>query len=255
MDCIGVFDSGVGGISVLKALVKELPNENFIYYGDSAHAPYGTKTVEEIQKLSFEITDHLISEGAKAVVVACNSATSAAVRVMREKYKDIPIVGIEPALKPAVKESEGGAVMVLATPMTIREEKFKKLMARFEKDVEILPVSCPGLMEYVEKGVTSGEELQNYFENLLGEYKEKNIGSVVLGCTHYPFLTGALREFFGDKTKFYEGGEGVARETKRRVKEAGLLSTSKEKGKVVFENSGSAKMIALSEKLLNLGGE
>lgn len=252
LDCIGIFDSGVGGISVLRAIVKELPNENILYYGDSAYAPYGTKTVREIQERCLKIADYLLGKGAKALVVACNSATSAAIDMLREKYTDIPVIGIEPALKPAVESVDKGRIMVLATPMTIREKKFKRLLDKYSKEMDILPISCPGLMEYVEAGITSGEELNAYLNNLLGEYMDKKIDAVVLGCTHYPFLKPAFREFFGEGTLFFDGGEGVARETKRRLKKEGLLSNSNEKGSVIFENSGDEEMIALSEKLFNL---
>ncbi|MCR5272669.1 MAG: glutamate racemase [Lachnospiraceae bacterium] len=259
VDCIGIFDSGVGGISVLRALVKELPNENFLYYGDSFYAPYGTKTVEEIQKRSVEITEYLLKKGAKAIVVACNSATSAAVNLLRERYPKLPIIGIEPALKPAVcrvtekyNGEKTGKVMVMATPMTIREEKFKKLLERYKEKTDILCVSCPGLMEYVEKGVTFGDELDGFLMKLLGEYDYKNMDAVVLGCTHYPFLKDALSKFFGEGTEFFDGGEGVAKETRRRLEGIGRLNKENVFGEVVFENSGDPCMIELSQKLLAL---
>ena len=141
---IAVFDSGVGGISVLRELTKIMPNEDFIYYGDSANAPYGTKTLEEVRKLTCEHARRLLfEEGAKGLVVACNTATSAAVRVLREMYPEIPIVGIEPAVKPAVLCKENPRVLVMATPMTIREEKFHKLMDRYTNQGEIIPLPCP----------------------------------------------------------------------------------------------------------------
>ena len=139
---IAVFDSGVGGISVLRQLVRIMPNENYIYYGDSLHAPYGTKTLEEVQRLTCEKAAELFQQGAKGLVVACNTATSAAVRMLREKYPEIPIVGIEPAVKPAATFMEHPRVLVLATPMTIRNEKLKHLMERYQDQAELIPVSC-----------------------------------------------------------------------------------------------------------------
>ena len=145
---IAVFDSGVGGISVLKSLVEVMPNEDFIYYGDSANAPYGTKTLEQVRALTC----------AKGLVVACNTATSAAVRILREQYPDVPIVGIEPAVKPAMLFMENPRVLVMATPMTIREEKLKKLMDRYRHLGEIIPLPCPGLMNFVERGDLYGDD-------------------------------------------------------------------------------------------------
>ena len=144
---IGVFDSGVGGISVLRELVAQMPNENYIFFGDSKNAPYGTKTLEEVQKLTCADAEYLLSRGVKALVVACNTATSAAIRILREKYADMPVIGIEPALKPAVHAGGHPRVLVMATPMTLREEKFHALMQRFESDAEILRLPCPGLVE------------------------------------------------------------------------------------------------------------
>ena len=157
---IGVFDSGVGGISVLRELVAQMPNENYIFFGDSKNAPYGTKTLEEVQKLTCADAEYLLSRGVKALVVACNTATSAAIRILREKYADMPVIGIEPALKPAVHAGGHPRVLVMATPMTLREEKFHALMQRFESDAEILRLPCSGLVEYVEQGVLEGAELE-----------------------------------------------------------------------------------------------
>lgn len=140
---IGVFDSGVGGISVLRELVARMPNENYIFFGDSKNAPYGTKTLKEVQELTCADAAYLISQNVKALVVACNTATSAAINILREKYVDMPIIGIEPALKPAVHARENPRVLVMATPMTLREEKFHALMQKFESDADILPLPAP----------------------------------------------------------------------------------------------------------------
>ena len=163
---VAVFDSGMGGISVLRELVKIMPNEDFIYYGDSANAPYGTKSLEEVRTLTCQHARDLFESGAKGLVVACNTATSAAVRVLREKYPYIPIVGIEPAVKPAVKSAEHPIVLVMATPMTIKEQKFQKLMERYKGEAEIIPLPCPGLMNFVERGDLDGEDLRQYLQEL-----------------------------------------------------------------------------------------
>jgi glutamate racemase len=234
---IGVFDSGVGGISVLRELVRIMPNENYIYYGDSGNAPYGTKTLEEVRTLTRAHANELFSRGAKGLVVACNTATSAAVRILREEYPQIPIVGIEPAVKPAVSFMEHPRVLVLATPMTIREEKFKRLMAKYEEQGEILPLPCPGLMNFVERGDLDGEDVRKYLTELLFEFRENPVDAVVLGCTHYPFLREQIAATLGGNVRIFDGGEGTAREMKRRLGEAGLLSEAQTHGEVIFDNS------------------
>ena len=143
-EVIGVFDSGVGGISVLRELIKVMPNENYLYFGDSEHAPYGTKTLEEVRALTIENVQALLGKGAKSIVVACNTATSAAVAVLRKMYPDLPLVGIEPAIKPAVLACPGQRVVVMATPMTLCQEKFQKLMQKYEENAQIIPLPCPG---------------------------------------------------------------------------------------------------------------
>ena len=192
---IGVFDSGVGGISVLRELVAQMPNENYIFFGDSKNAPYGTKTLEEVQRLTCADAEYLLSRGVKALVVACNTATSAAIRILREKYADMPVIGIEPALKPAVHAGGHPRVLVMATPMTLREEKFHALMQRFESDAEILRLPCPGLVEYVEQGVLEGAELEAFLANLFEPYQSHPVDCVVLGCTHYPLCGRQSRSF------------------------------------------------------------
>jgi glutamate racemase len=218
-----------------------MPNENYIYYGDSGNAPYGTKTLEEVRTLTRAHANELFSRGAKGLVVACNTATSAAVRILREEYPQIPIVGIEPAVKPAVSFMEHPRVLVLATPMTIREEKFKRLMARYEDLGEILPLPCPGLMNFVERGDLDGEDVRKYLTELLFEFQENPVDAVVLGCTHYPFLREQIAAALGGNVRIFDGGEGTAREMKRRLGEAGLLSEAQTHGEVIFDNSQSGE--------------
>ena len=179
---IGVFDSGVGGISVLRELIRVMPNENYIYLGDSKNAPYGTKPLETVRKLTFRNVRTLLDQGAKGLVVACNTATSAAVRLMRSTYTEVPIVGIEPALKPAALQKEHPKVLVMATPMTVQQEKFRQLMARYENKADIYPLPCPGLMEFIEAGDLESERLHDFLQELLAPYLDKKMDSVVLGC-------------------------------------------------------------------------
>lgn len=249
---IAVFDSGVGGISVLREMVREMPWEDFLFYGDSKNAPYGTKTKEEVRALTFSRVEEFRREGVKAVSIACNTATSAAVRSLRQTYPDLPIVGIEPAVKPAVTENPGGRVLVMATPMTIREEKFHKLVNRFQDQAEIIPLPCAGLMEFVEKGKAGTKEVREFLRQLLWEYIEHPVDAVVLGCTHYPFVRSDIQKVLGDQVKIYDGARGTARELHRRIRVAGLERDDKNRiGRVVFQNSAPTKSkMALCEKLL-----
>ena len=247
---MGVFDSGVGGVSILKELVKLMPNENYIYLGDSANAPYGTKTLEQVIDLVCKDAEYLYQKGIKALVVACNTATSAGIQILREKYTDIPVIGIEPALKPAVLSAVHPTVLVMATPVTLREEKFRRLMQRFETDAEIVPLPCPGLMEFVERGELESEALKEYLQNLFAPFEK--VDAVVLGCTHYPFVRGMIQKVLGDGAVLFDGGEGTARETRRQLADRELLNPSEEKGKVVFENSAKEeRLLRLCEELLS----
>lgn len=246
---IGVMDSGVGGVSVLRELIQRMPGEDFIYYGDSLHAPYGTKTVEEVQRLTFRSARFLIEHGVKALVVACNTATSAAIARLRERFDFLPVIGIEPALKPAAVGHGGEKILVMATPMTLREDKFHVLMEHYGRDARVLPVSCEGLMEFVERGVTEGPELEGYLTEKLGSFLPAD--SIVLGCTHYPFVKETIRKLAGEKTRILDGGEGTAKEAERRLLEEGLLREGKREGNVVFFNSlPSPEILERSRRLL-----
>ena len=249
---IGVLDSGVGGISVLRELVKLLPGEDFLYFGDSANAPYGTKEASEVIRLTMKTADFLRKSGAKALVVACNTATSAAIPILRETYPDIPVVGIEPALKPAVLGKDHPNVFVMATPMTLQREKFATMMHTYEKVANITKVPCEGLVELIEKGNLDGKELIGYLEEKFAPYDKEKIDAVVLGCTHYPLIKGSIRLVL-PHAAIYDGGYGTAKQTKKRLEESGLLSPRQKGGKVRFFNSkGTDKILSLCQTLLEL---
>ena len=233
---IGVFDSGIGGISVLRELYAIMPEEDYIYFGDSVHAPYGTKTLAQVRELTVANVKELLRQGAKGIVVACNTATSAAVRILRNMYPELPLVGIEPALKPAALQPGHPKVLVMATPMTIREEKFQRLVEQYEFDADIIGLPCPGLMEFVEAGNTDGEDLRIFLEDLLAPYL-RDIDSIVLGCTHYPFVQRVIQDIAGERVRIFDGGAGTAREMRRRLELAGLRTARAKKGTVLFENS------------------
>lgn len=246
---IGVFDSGMGGISVLKELYKIMPQEHYIYFGDSKNAPYGTRPLEEIRRLTITNIEFLLEQGAKGIVVACNTATAAAVRILRGMYPDIPLVGIEPAIKPAALQPGHPTILVMATPMTIQGKKYRNLMANYETQAKIIGLPCPGLMEFVESGNTDGDDLKAFIEQLLAPYLG-TIDSIVLGCTHYPFVRGLIQEVAGEHVRIFDGGSGTAREMQRRLKEAGLLSANTGSGSVTFENSlAKEEEIELSKTL------
>lgn len=248
---IGVFDSGMGGISVLRELVAFMPGEDFLYLGDSKNAPYGTKSLEEVQELTCRNAEYLMEKGAKAIVIACNTATSAAIQILREKYPDRIMIGIEPALKPAVLAKKNPRVLVMATPMTLREQKFQKLMARYETEAQIFPLPCPDLVRYVEQGILEGPELEAYLEPLLEPYANGKIDSVVLGCTHFPLVKSTIQKLLGSRVVLFDGGAGTAHETYRRLEEKNLLNPRKTGGKVMLENSmGTMEKERLAEFLL-----
>ena len=247
-DPIGVFDSGVGGISVLRHLVALMPQERFLYYGDSANAPYGTKTTEQVRQLTLQVARQLLDRECKALVVACNTATAAAIEPLRQKYPDTIVIGIEPALKVAADHFPGGRIGVMATPVTLREEKFDHLLNRFTESCEVVKLPAPGLVELVEHGKADSPEAEALLYPLLHPYEEK-LDAVVLGCTHYPFAKNVIQKLLGGNTLLLDGGEGTARETKRRLEAAGLLRRGT--GEVIFENSsGTADMADLCKKLL-----
>lgn len=253
---IGFFDSGLGGISVLRGTLRLLPGEDYLYFGDSFHAPYGVRPVEEVQCLSRAAVDHLLERGAKAIVIACNTATSAAAAILREEYPQIPIIGTEPALKPAVERHPGGRILVMATAMTLKEQKFFDLWEQFRDQADIVPVPCSGLMEFVERGELRGDKLEQFLLEKLEPFTKVPVDAVVLGCTHYPFLRGAIQKIVGRRPEILDGSDGIARQLKRRLEELDLLNPRAKDGCVTFENSlEGPEMLELSEMLLRYQDE
>ena len=246
---IAVFDSGVGGVSVLRELRRLCPGERFYYFGDSANAPYGRKTTQEVRALTLAAGKKLlIDRDCKALVVACNTATAAAITDLRAAYPDRIIVGIEPALKLACDRHPGGTIGIMATDVTLREQKLAALMERVKRDCTVLRVHAPGVVELVEAGKCDTDEAVALMEQLLGPYVGK-LSALVLGCTHYPFMKKAMARVLGDGVELLDGGEGTARETRRRLSEAGLLC--EDGGGLVVENSsGDPEKIALTRRLL-----
>ena len=252
---IAVFDSGMGGITVLKELIKVLPNENFIYYGDTANAPFGVKSAFEVRELTFSVYEKLKDRGIKAFVIACNTATSVAVAQLREKYPNDIIVGVEPALKPAALCSKNPNVAVLATPLTLKEEKFASLLGRYSSQARVIPFACPGLVEFVERGEIEGERIESFLCELLAPLKNENLDAIVLGCTHYPFLKGLISKILGENVLVFDGSVGTALQTKRRLEEANLLSDDIEGGVVILDSSHPGIENPDGSTLVKFGGE
>lgn len=233
---VGVFDSGVGGISVLKSLAAELPCEDFHYFGDSANAPYGEKAEARVLELSRGIVEKFVDEGAKAIVIACNTATSVAAPTLRNAYPDLPIIGIEPALKPATEDPDHGRILVMATDITLTLDKYQDLAATYGKDCEVISVPCPGLAGRIEHGELDQADLVEMIRDYVGSFAG-TVGSVVLGCTHYPFVRQQIAEVLGGGVKFFDGGSGTARQLRSRLTETGLLASEGHIGEVSFESS------------------
>ena len=244
---IAVFDSGVGGISVLRELVRQMPGENYLYYGDSANAPYGKRTTAEVRQLTLDAAKMLVDRGIKALVIACNTATAAAINDLRETYPRLIVIGIEPALKVAADRFPGGKVGVMATPVTLREDKFATQLERFPgMDVKLIPV--PDLVELVEQGHTDDASVEALLRPVLQPFAGQ-LDAVVLGCTHYPFAAAAVSRILGENTAVLDGGPGTARETHRRLSEANLLLEGS--GSIQFENSaGDPEKLRLCAALL-----
>ena len=248
---IAFFDSGVGGISVLREAVALMPHEDFSYFGDSANAPYGTKSIEEIRTLTLSHAEQFRRQGVKALVIACNTATSAAIRSLRDIYTDIPVIGIEPALKPAALMSEHPTVIVMATPLTVSAAKFHELLGQYSDRADVIPLGCPGLMEFVEEGSLDTPRLRSYLQELLTPYLDRcSPDAIVLGCTHYPFVRPLIRRIAGDHVRIFDGGPGTARELQRRLAQEGLLTDRTSQGSITFDESIPEK-ISLCKKLLN----
>ena len=242
---IGVFDSGIGGISTLRDIIRELPREHFIYYGDIANAPYGTKNTEEVITCVRKVVDHLLKRQIKALVIACNTATGAAAATLRKELS-IPVIAMEPALKPASEKREGGSILVMATPLTLQMEKFNLLMSKYGEGAVRVP--CPGLMELVE--ADDGEGALNYLKKLFAQYDLDHVDAVVLGCTHYVFLKEMIRDLLPNHIAITDGNAGTARQLKRVLAKNGLLNETGS-GKLDLETSGTEKDLALMQKLLD----
>lgn len=246
---IGVFDSGVGGLWILKHLKEELPDHNFIFFGDQAHVPYGGRSLEEIKDFSEKITDFLISKGCKIIVVACNTASAAALHFLREKYPGILFVGMEPAVKPAVESTETGKVGVLATPATFQGELYNSVVERFAYDTEIFKNTCPGLVEQIEKGEFNTEKTKEILRKALTPMLLEGIDTIVLGCTHYPFVISTIKEIVGNEIKIIDPTGAIVRRVSSLIEEYEFENEINEEKTEIFTSGDKEDMKIVINKL------
>lgn len=240
---IGVFDSGVGGLSVLREIRKILPGEDLYYVADSGAAPYGDRSEQFIHNRVHAIVEFLMSKHVKAVVVACNTATAIAVQALRARYS-IPIIAMEPAVKPAVKLTRSGVIGVMATSRTLASESFKRLADHHGDGVQIILQPCPGFVEQVEKGQLDDDETRVLVQRYVSSLIAHNVDTIVLGCTHYPFLTPVIKEVAGDDVVVIDPSAAVARQVFRRLESSGLLAERDRPGKMSFWTSGVPDQVA-----------
>jgi len=240
---IGIFDSGVGGLSVWKELINELPNESVIYYADSKNCPYGPRSKEEIIKLSSSVVDFLIKKECKLIIVACNTATAAAIDFLRSNY-NIPFIGMEPAVKPAALNSKTKSIAVLATEGTFNGKLYNETSKKYAKDVQLNIKIGDRLVEIVEKGKINDPESEKHLQYLVKPLIEKNIDHLVLGCTHYPFLMQKLKKVLPESVEIVNPAPAVVKQTKRILEEFNLLNNNTKNSDYQFYCSGDSKILS-----------
>ena len=241
---IGIFDSGVGGLTVARAIIDQLPNESIVYLGDTANSPYGPKSIQEVRDLAITVMDRLVDEGVKLLVIACNSASAAVLRDARERYtvaRGIPVVEvIQPAVRRAVASTRNNRVGVIGTSATVTSKAYDDAFAA-AVDLQITSVACPEFVDYVERGVTSGPELLKVAEQYLGQIRDSGVDTLVLGCTHYPLLTGAISYVMGQDVTLVSSAEETAKDVYRTLVEHDLLRTAVTKPTLRFLATGDEK--------------
>lgn len=250
---IAVYDSGVGGLSVLRALLIELPNEDFIYLGDQAHVPYGERSLEALRELADGVTRFFIQQGAKIIVIACNTASAAALKYLRAKYPEQIFVGMEPAVKPAAEQTHSHKVGVLATPSTFHGELYASVVERFANGVEIFQSTCPGLVAQIEQGNLDGEETMRILHDALDPMLAADVDKIVLACTHFPFVIPQIEAIVAGRATVIDPAPAVARQTARVLAQKDMLSTATKPGRIHFYTSGDPKNLqTITHKLIGL---
>jgi glutamate racemase len=253
---IGVFDSGVGGLSVMHAILKQLPQESIIYVADQKHVPYGQRPMGEVQQFSIAISRFLENMGAKIIVVACNTASAAALISLRETFPSISFVGMEPAVKPAAEATCTGVVGVLATPATFQGALYTSVVERFAGNVILLQDTCPGLVQQIEKGELDSNETRNILNLALYPMLDRGIDTIVLGCTHYAFVIPLIQEIVGPDVRVIDPAPSVARQVNRLLDMTGIRAASPNLAGLSFFTSGEVtRFEILLAKLCNQTGE
>ncbi|GAB4137288.1 MAG: glutamate racemase [Bacteroidia bacterium] len=250
---VGIFDSGIGGVSVLRAIHELLPAEDLVYFGDAAHLPYGEKSLEQIRAYSKSITEFLMRKNCKAIVIACNTASAAALKQLRTDFPGFPFIGMEPAVKPAAEQTQTGVVGVIATTATFQGELFASVVERFANGVEVLRQPCPGLVQQIEAGKLDDQETEQMLRGWIEPMLVKNIDALVLGCTHYPFVRKTIEKITGPTVRVIDPAPAIARQLQRVLESQHLDADSGRKGNVEYYTSGSTD--AFLNTLRTLTGE
>lgn len=250
---VGFLDSGVGGLAVLRSAVEQLPHEHFLFYGDIGNAPYGSRGDDEIRTLVFNAAANLYNRGIKALVVACNTATSAAIDDIRELYADMPVLGMEPAIKPACEELPHGRIAVMATPAALRMHRFQEQLDHFCGTADITSVPCPGLSRLIEERGPDSRAVMDYLKELFKTYSAEGVDGVVVGCTHYIFVERHIRKYTG-AARIFNGVRGTVNHLARRLEQAGILNAGEGPGHVtLLATPGSESELPMFEKFFAIG--
>jgi glutamate racemase len=252
---IGIFDSGVGGLSVLRAIRQQYPEENLLYLADQAHVPYGLRSLAEVRQFSEDITRYFLQHGAKLVVVACNTASAAGLHFLRHTFPAIPFVGMEPAVKPAAETTKSGVVGVLATPATFQGELYASVVERFANGVRILQDTCPGLVEQIERGNLDGSETLAILRQALENMLEEDIDTVVLGCTHYPFVIPQIEAIAGPQVRVIDPAPAIARQVGRLLHQHNLHASTSQQGQSTYLTTGKLDHFNQFLETFNFEGE
>ena len=246
---IGVYDSGIGGLSVLRVIQSRMPAENIIYVADQAHVPYGNRPMEEIRSLAEGVTRFLLSQGAKLIVIACNTASAAALKDLRVRYPQVLFVGMEPAVKPAAEQTLSGHVGVLATPSTFQGELYASVVERFAQDVTLHQATCPGLVSQIEKGFLRSAKTKRILQDAVEPMLSAGVDTLVMGCTHFPFVIPVINEISHGQARVIDPAPAIARQVERVLSQNGLLNSAAASGQVAYLTSGDPlrmkKQIAL----------
>ena len=252
---IGIFDSGVGGLSVLREVQNQYPTEDLIYLADQAHVPYGIRSKEEVLAYANGIVRFLLGKECKLIIVACNTASAVALAALREKYPDVPFVGMEPAVKPAAADTRSGVVGVLATPATFQGDLYASIVERFARGVKILQDTCPGLVEQIETGYIDDPKTRKILENALEPMLAEGVDEVVMGCTHYPFVIPIIQDIVGEGVRVIDPAPAIAKQAGRMLEDFDLMMSEENSAQYYYLTTGNPeKMSVMLKSLLNSDG-